>query len=398
MVDFNIINTASTNAIPSQKRVTSFRQNPTNSLQKDSFDSQLSRWADNICQSATQQKDFQSVIVSISTPNGHTCRASGYKNSPSEKIDTQTICPVGSLSKTYTATLLMRLEMLSNHSASELQQQGIELSEADKQLMQHLKKFSVNDKITQHLPHEISSRIPNAENITIAELLSHTSGVPQYVSPQAVLVNKNYDKLYDFIKNKPFKEAGKEFEYCNTNYVVLGSIIKELTGKSLSEAYREHLFKPLGLDKTYLGIPPKDVENVSRKFSRFDFPIFRIGTPDGSVMASADDLNKFFNSIFRERKYLTQETLDEMCKATPQSIEKGQPYGFAIAQKDGTYWHNGKIIEPITRKDEQAFCVYIPQKNAIVSVLARKKFKWSTVADMKQHIDKIVFDNIQDLP
>jgi CubicO group peptidase (beta-lactamase class C family) len=108
-------------------------------------------------------------------------------------------------------------------------------------------KLSLDDKVARFLP-----ELTRANEVTIRELLTHTSGYQDYypldfvapfmegkASPQHIL-DVWAKKALDF-------DPGTKFQYSNTNYVIAGQIIEKITGKPMIDFLRARIFKPLGM-------------------------------------------------------------------------------------------------------------------------------------------------------
>lgn len=135
---------------------------------------------------------------------------------------------IGSETKTFTAVIILQLEA-----------EG---------------RLSIEDSIIKYLPW-----IPSAwKNITIKQLLYHTSGIPSYSDDQAFMNEvlshpyKQYsaNDLVNVVINKPLISL-PGWNYSNTNTVLAGMLIEAVTGKTMSEEMSSRLFKPLGMFDTY---------------------------------------------------------------------------------------------------------------------------------------------------
>lgn len=122
-------------------------------------------------------------------------------------------------------------------------------------------KLGLDDKVEKYLGQEVwFSRLPNAKDITIRQLMNHTSGLVRYefkkkftddLTANPYKVWKPEEQLaYVFDENAPF-EAGKDWEYSDTNYIVLGLIIEKITGKKFYDEAKKRIIKPLKLNKTF---------------------------------------------------------------------------------------------------------------------------------------------------
>ena len=129
---------------------------------------------------------------------------------------------LGSLTKQFTATLVLLL-----------QQDG---------------KLNINDPASKYLPDAPKSW----EKITLANLLGHTSGIPNFTDLKtfgtwAASSHTSAEELA-FFEDKALEfEPGSKFEYSNSNYEVLGAVIEKVSGKKYGDLLRERIFEPLGM-------------------------------------------------------------------------------------------------------------------------------------------------------
>jgi len=113
-------------------------------------------------------------------------------------------------------------------------------------LLQEQGKLSLDDKVGKFIPD-----LTRANEVTIRQLLSHTSGYqdywPQdYVMPM-MLQPVTSAKILDLWARKPLDfDPGTKWQYSNTNYVIAGVIIEKVSGKPLLQFLKEKVFSPLG--------------------------------------------------------------------------------------------------------------------------------------------------------
>jgi CubicO group peptidase (beta-lactamase class C family) len=129
---------------------------------------------------------------------------------------------VGSVTKQFTATLILLL-----------QQDG---------------KLQIADPVSKYLPDSPRSW----EKITLANLLGHRSGIPNFTSDEAFPTWKmsphTPEEIITFFRNKPLEfKPGSKFEYSNSNYEVLGAVIEKVSGRKYGELLHERIFEPLGM-------------------------------------------------------------------------------------------------------------------------------------------------------
>lgn len=121
-------------------------------------------------------------------------------------------------------------------------------------------KINLDDKIEKYLGREPwFARLPNAKDITVRQLMNHTSGLVRYEFKNEFTkdLTANPEKVwkpaellaYLFDTKAPF-EAGKGWNYSDTNYIVLGMIIEKVTGKRFYDEANKRLLKPLKLTDT----------------------------------------------------------------------------------------------------------------------------------------------------
>jgi len=121
-------------------------------------------------------------------------------------------------------------------------------------------KIGLDDKIEKYLGGEQwFSRLPNAKNITVRQLMNHTSGLVRYEFKEQFTkdLTANPEKVWKpaelvayLLDEKPPFEAGKGWDYSDTNYIVLGMIIEKVTGRKFYDEATRRLLKPLKLSDT----------------------------------------------------------------------------------------------------------------------------------------------------
>ena len=120
-------------------------------------------------------------------------------------------------------------------------------------------ELALDDPVSNYVP-----EVPNGENITIAQLLDMRSGLHNY--SELVTFNRMLDDdparvwqpdelVAMGLAEEPYFPPGDGYHYSNTNTVLLGMIIEEITGNSAADEFRTRIFEPLGLDETLLPAP-----------------------------------------------------------------------------------------------------------------------------------------------
>lgn len=114
--------------------------------------------------------------------------------------------------------------------------------------------LAIDDPLSKWVPD-----YPNAQNITLAQLMSHTSGLFDYFQHAdynlRVFNEPDHEwtarEILDEFWRKPYCDPGTCYQYSNTNFVLLGMVLEEETGQNVSELLRQRFFDPLELDETF---------------------------------------------------------------------------------------------------------------------------------------------------
>ena len=209
-------------------------------------------------------------------------KAYGWKNLAAKTYnDTSTRFPILSITKSFTAMVILKL--------------------------QEQNKLSLKDKLSQYLPD-----FPNGNKITIEQLITHTSGIYNYTDDigeeDSAIVNHpvTQQQILDIIDNKPLSyEPGKDFEYNNSGYFLAGIIIEEATGKSYWQNVRELIFTPLGMDRSGFDFNnlPDNIKATGYQFlndhEQKSYPYIdsTVGYAAGAIYSTAGDLFKWTQAI-----------------------------------------------------------------------------------------------------
>jgi len=161
-------------------------------------------------------------------------------------------------------------------------------------------------------------------------------------------------------------EPGEKFEYSNTNYVLLGYIIEEITGKKYKEVLEERITSPLGLENTYYGgaIDPESYEAFSYRYNEENWekvPMEDMSVPHGagSIVSTPRDLVRFIEALDKGKLTRTS-SLEQM-----RDYQDGYGMGlFPLPFYDFIgYGHNGGI------EGFQSNLVYFPGASLAMSCL-----------------------------
>lgn len=245
--------------------------------------------------------------------------------STKQPMTSTTLMSVGSITKTFTGTIALRLA-----------ENGT---------------ISLDDPLSKYLP-----SYPNAANITLRELMNHTSGVQDLFDKSvysAIDANHNTkwtaDQLLAKI-GKPYFKPGGGYHYSSTNYVILGQVIEKVTGQKLATLIRTEFLEPLGLTHTffqseeadsgtlahgYLSPKVKMDPTVDISVGQKMVPYVSAATATGSsgaIASTASDIAIWASALY-SGKFFSETTLASMVDfSSTAQFNPHIPYGLACEQ------------------------------------------------------------------
>ncbi|MER5781181.1 serine hydrolase domain-containing protein [Streptomyces mobaraensis] len=213
-------------------------------------------------------------------------------------------------------------------------------------------RVGLDDPVDRRLPGVIPAG-RHGKQITVRQLLHHTSGLPNYTDALVKSIGGDLGKLrarhwtpreliaLALTQPSPFEPGEKgQWGYSNTNYVVLGLLIERLTGHSLGHEIDRRVVRPLHLRNTSV---PSDARLSGRhlhgyeRFPRPTAPYTDITEYDpdvfrgpGNVVSNAHDLNTFYRAL-GEGRLLPARLNKEMRELTPDGGDRvGRSYGLGL--------------------------------------------------------------------
>jgi CubicO group peptidase (beta-lactamase class C family) len=190
------------------------------------------------------------------------------------------------------------------------------------------------------------------DNVTVKLLLSHRSGLPNYIYFMQKLgwdthqFCSNEDVLSYLIKYRPNPSgnANTHFEYCNTNYALLGLIIEKVSGMRYADFLQKEFFTPLHMNDTYVfnindtatAMPSYDWRGRPEKLMFLD-----TGFGDKNIYSTPEDLLKWDQAMYTNEIF-NKQTLEEAY--TPYSNEKPGIRNYGYGWRMNVYPDGRKII------------------------------------------------------
>lgn len=242
------------------------------------------------------------------------------------RADTSTRYAVGSISKQFTAAALL--------------------------LEEEQNKLSLDDKVSKYFP-----GLTRANEVTIRELLSHTSGYEDY-APQDYLIPEwtkptTPEAILDRWAKKPLNfDPGTRWQYSNTNYVLAGKILEKVSGQALLPFLQEHIFQPLGMSSA------GDCE-VHSASDASAYTRYALGSPRpvgresngwyfaaGELCMTPSDLARW-DSAFLQKKILSATSYQEFAREVKLKDGRSTHYalGLGLGESHGTptISHGGEV-------------------------------------------------------
>jgi D-alanyl-D-alanine carboxypeptidase len=309
-----------------------------------------------------RESDAPGVVAAVQTPDYTWVRALGVADRASKEPMTPEVHHrIGSVTKTFTATLLLQA-----------QAEGL---------------LSLDDTIDQYV-----KGVPNGDKITLRQMANMTSGIASYTENdqwgKEVFADPNRvwkpEELAQVgIKDSPLFDPGTEWFYSNTNYVLLGLVLEKVTGKPIGDLYREQIIEPLGLKNTSFpdpadsSIPEPHAQGYTlqgqssggKPIDSTDWSPSEAWTA-GEMISTVDDLLVYGRALGTGKGLLPPEQQSERLDSFVNDLSPlNQPplngelgYGIGLANDNGWIGHNGEL------PGYNTYLFYHPELDAVVAV------------------------------
>lgn len=217
-------------------------------------------------------------------------------------------------------------------------------------------KLSLNDKVSKYVPGFYMNYDDEKKDITIKQLLGHTSGIPSDITEE-----DHYSEDYNSIKNIVDYAKGKElnvtpgdaFEYSNMNYDILGLIVQNVSHQSYQSYIKEHILSPLNMKDTTFKTTSKKGKNEDSGYELISgdtektTPEFNIGdTPSAFMMSSTKDLENWIKMQLEpsdKTRSIVEQSHQTISKSEGIADANGYGAGWFINSNDHTIYHTGTL-------------------------------------------------------
>jgi len=293
--------------------------------------SKFDRYVDSVALSYSRKGHTHALAIGIINAG----KTSGFYYGETEKNNKQlpdenTLFEIGSISKTFTATLLAYL----------VQTQQVNLE----------------DSITKYLPDSVAEN-PDLQRITLMHLANHTSGLPRMPGNLDATATghpldpyKSYTKehLYSYLKAyKATVPPDSMYQYSNLGFGILGDILSTVYGKPYDEMVKEIICQPLGMKNT-TEHPDPDSQYVAKGYNEKgqETPLwtFDAFTAHGSLKSTVSDLLLYAKAHFKMPETDLEHALALTRQFTyfnPPDTDIGLAWHMNVVGDELIYWHNG---------------------------------------------------------
>jgi len=240
--------------------------------------------------------------------------------------------------------------------------------------------------------------------VTIKNLLNHTAGLPKYFwvaehewQQEKAPTNSEMMEFLESTEVKRYFKPGRNFDYSNTGYFVLASIVEKISGTSFSSFLKKNIFEPLQMNHSYV----YSFENDSIREHQLDgYRLYRgwrhVKIPstvndaivgDKNIYTTAEDLFKWTKGL-NSGSFLTKQSLALMYSKGESVYGRKIPYGFGFridTKEENSIYHYGKWNGFST-----GLTTYL-EDNLVVIVLEHTSF--NALKSLNRKIKKIVIEN-----
>jgi CubicO group peptidase (beta-lactamase class C family) len=271
-------------------------------------------------------------------------------------------------------------------------------------MMQDEGKLSVDDSVSKHLPEfkELKDKLGKPVEITIRQLLTHTSGLAEINNAQAKSAKTLADVIPLYVAQPVQFEPGSKWQYCQSSINTAARIVEVVSGESFPDFLEKRLFQPLGMKDTTFYLREEQLPRLAKSYNRTkdgkleEAEIFilhglppssrdRFPAANGGLFSTAPDYVRFCQMVLNGgelngRRYLKAESVKYMTSVLTGELKTGftdgngwglawcvvrQPQGPTAALSAGSHGHGGAYgtqawIDP---KDKKIYILMVQRAN-----------------------------------
>jgi D-alanyl-D-alanine-carboxypeptidase/D-alanyl-D-alanine-endopeptidase len=312
-----------------------------------------------------QQKQAVGMVVGVIEANGRRVVAYGkLANADPRPLDGDTIFEIGSISKVFTSLLL-----------------------AD---MVNRKEVTLDDPAAKHLPENVKMPVRNGKSITLLDLSTHTSGLPNLPSnlkpkdPRNPYADYSVDDLYQFLSGYELsRDPGSEFEYSNLGAGLLGHLLAYRAGTDYESLIRTRITRVLGMPGTGITLSPSMQHRMATGHNAMLASVPNWDLPTlagaGALRSSANDMLTFLEAFLGYQETPVARAMKAMLEVRRPVGRTKFEIGLGWSILGDWAWHDGGT------GGFCSFAGYDPKVRTGVVVLSNA-FTLSGVADIGIHV------------
>ncbi|PPK99715.1 CubicO group peptidase, beta-lactamase class C family [Parapedobacter indicus] len=326
--------------------------------------SEFDRYVDSVALSYSRKGHTHALAIGIINAGKTSAFYYGETEKGNKQLpDENTLFEIGSISKTFTATLLAYLAQTQ--------------------------QVNLDDSITNYLPDSVAVN-PDLQRITLRQLANHTSGLPRMpdnidatAAGHSLNPYSGYTKahLYTYLKSyKATVPPDSIYQYSNLGFGILGDILSTIYGKPYDEMIQEIICQPLGLKNT-TEHPNPDSQYVAKGYNEkgIETPLwtFDAFTAHGSLKSTVSDLLLYAKAHFKMPETDLEHALALTRQFTyfnPPETDIGLAWHMNVVGDELIYWHNGGTF------GSSSYLALTPDKKMAIVVLSNTAESVDSVA------------------
>lgn len=269
-------------------------------------------------------------------------------------------------------------------------------------------KLNLDELLNTYLP-----GTPYGEVVTVRHLLSHRSGYfdpihddPEFIPFLAEHMDRQWtwaDMLDLAFQHELFFRPGSDYRYSNTNYMLLGLIIAEVSGMSLGEALMSDLITPLGLDHTYYATPETETGDSSLARGYITHPLTGemvdstsvpyktiLSTSADTMVSNVTNLLKWSRMVYGEESPVLEPELQKQML----TFDSVSPYGLGVFQFDTpigrSYGHGGDTAGYLSLME------YLPERDLSIVILVNADAPQINLSQLRDSLLTALFPDLGD--
>ena len=321
--------------------------------------------------------------MAVETPKGAWVGAAGKADlTTSQAMTANTQVRIASITKVFTATLIMKL----------VEKGYLKLD------------HTVNDWIPGSLPR-------HGDRITISMLLNHTSGIPDHENtlewlnklmsdPTATWTSEDVLDIVRLHKDE-FVQPGTEYSYCNTGYYLLGMIAEAATKDTVANETNRRLFHPLGMRRTALTRDGMKSDPYAHDYFWGDDELLDTSGWNlswdwtaGSGITIASDMLRWTRAFFGG-KVVSSATLEQMVTPIPPAAEYG--YGLEVSSAWANFFGEKAVSHSGANAGVYTLWFHFPESNRTLFVALNRLDLSDTPMVDSGEVMKKIFSGVRDI-